>query len=176
MLNAIQLWVKGTLDGLASPQLPPLVAVVMPPVDADIAIDPIAYIWAADGDEQRMSAPRPIGWQKITWDVDVALLSVMEIDDPNVETAFPLLVDQVTAAVNTLAMPYVLVDPVTEFQTQIVSLGERLHIRHARIRTTSAEGQGLVKLGAEFTLHVEEDVSYMPGSYYALNRLYHAVH
>ena len=60
MLSAIQGFVKGILDGLPSPQLQPMQAVIRPPVDADAASSPIAYIWAGAFSMKRTSAPRPV--------------------------------------------------------------------------------------------------------------------
>ncbi len=162
MLNSIQQFLKTTFSGMTSPQMGPLQAVVMPPEDVDIALAPIAYIWAADLDVKRVSAPRGPAWQRFAWPIDVAVLAAMEIDDPNTETAFPLLIDQMMVTIGALKpMPFVLTDAVTGFQTQVVSLGERWKASYARVRTTGATGVDLVRFGAELTLHVEEDVAFL---------------
>lgn len=175
MLSSIQSWLKdGTggpagitgLNGLISPQMQALQAVVQPPVDVQDATNPIAYIWAADSDQSRMSAPRPIGLSKIVWKVDVAVMAGMDIDDPTQETAFPLLLDQIRAYLNTVAMPFYLTDAVTGFVSQIVSVGEKMSSKYARVRTTGPTGVGLVKFGAELVLTIEENVSYQPGGPY----------
>ncbi len=163
MLNAVQQSIKGILNGMTSPQMQPLQAVIMPPEDVDIALAPIAYIWAADLDVKRVSAPRPKGWQRFTWAVDVALLAAMEIDDPNTETAFPLLLDQISATIAQVPMPYVLTDTVTGFQTQVMKLGEEWKGAYAQVRTTGGTGVDLLRFGCELTLSVEEDVSFLGG-------------
>lgn len=169
MLNAIQQWFKANLDGLTSPLFPPLQAVVQPPVDVAAASPPIAYIWAADTDVERVSAPRPIGLQKGIWPVDVAVIAAMDIDDPNAEQAFPLLLDQMQAYMATYSpMPFFLTDPVTGYRTQIISLGEKWSLRYAKVRVPGG-GQTLVKFGADFRWHVEENFSFQPGSYYRPN-------
>ena len=167
MLSAIQGFVKGILDGLPSPQLQPMQAVIMPPVDADAASSPIAYIWAGAFSMKRTSAPRPVAWQNIAWRIDIGVISAFEIDDANIETAFPLLLDSIVARTATWTpMPFTLIDPVTGFPTQITSLGEAVTGEYARINTTSSSGQGLIQFGADIRLAVTEKVSFPPGSYY----------
>lgn len=164
MLNSVQWWLQQTLDGLASPQMGNLQAVIQPPVDVEEASEPICYIWAADVTVDRQSAPRPKAWQNFNWSVDVAVMASMDLDDPTQDSAFPLLLDQIVVTLAQVAMPFVLTDPVTGFQTQILSLGEKLSNKYARVRIAAGPtGGALVKFGSELTLTVEEKVSFLSG-------------
>jgi hypothetical protein len=173
MLTAVQFYLKGLLDQLQSPMLDPLEALIQPPVLADVADHPFAYIWAGRGSERRQTAPRAIrqpsgainpgGYQKMTWKVDVRLYTVMAQEDPNIELAFPALIDATTKELNTTQIPIVVTDPVTGQQTQILTIAETVDLDYATSVTTSAEGQGLIRFGCDLSVEVQEKVSWTEG-------------
>jgi len=165
MLNSVQYYVQGLLNGATSPYLEPMDCLLAPPVDTDVTT-PTCYLWAGKGKQIRQTAPRPVAYKKQTWEVEGALAVVMDFDDPNLNSAFPLLIDQLTATLNITPCPVVITDPDTGFQTQVLSIGELLDYNYARVMTTGAEGQGLVKFICELMITVEEKIEFMPGSYY----------
>jgi hypothetical protein len=165
-LNSVQLYVKGLLDGLANPQLPDLIAVISDPVMADAAMDPFAYVWGATGHKERQTAPRPVAWQKWLWDIEVSVVNVREIDSPDLDTAFPLLLDQIDAKLSTTPMTVKITDPITNFDSQILAVGEHTDLKYSRLKTTGVDSQGIIQFGCDFTCRIEEAVSYYKGSPY----------
>jgi hypothetical protein len=174
MLTAVQWYLKtGILNGLQNPMLDPLEALIQPPVLADVADHPYAYIWAGRGNERRQTAPRPIrqdsgaitpgGYQKMTWKIDVRLYTVMAQEDPNIELAFPALIDATIKELNVTQIPIIITDPVTGQQTQILTIAETLDSDYATSVTTSAEGQGIIRFGCDLTVEVQEKVSWTEG-------------
>lgn len=174
-LNAIQQFVAhSVLGGLPSPLLQDLEAVVQPPVFSDIASQPYAFVWAGEGSVVRQTAPRqqrpaigmPVaqgGYQKFTWQVEIALACVLSPDDPNLEQAFPCLFDAVVKALATTTMPTVITDPITEQEMQLLTIGETQRSDYASVVTTGAAGQSLVRFGATVTCEVQEKVDYTGG-------------
>jgi len=174
MLTAVQWYLKTELlDGLQSPMFDPLEALIQPPVLADVADHPYAYIWAGRGSERRQTAPRAIrqpsgainpgGYQKMTWTISVRLYTVMSQDDPNIELAFPALIDTVVKELNVTQIPIVITDPVTGQLTQILTIAETLNSDYATAVTTSAEGQGIIRFACDLSVEVQEKVSWTEG-------------
>ena len=175
MLAAVQLHMKGLLDGLLSPQLPPLEALVQPPVLSDVADHPYAFVWGGRGKERRQTAPRvrqirPAGgltsggYQEMTWTIDILVFSVMAQEDPTIETAFPGLFDAVLLELNTCDMPVITADPVTGQQSQILTIGESIDTDYATALVTSnTHGQGIVRFGASFAVEVKEKSAWSEG-------------
>jgi hypothetical protein len=163
--NSVQQYVKSALDGLAIPGPAgwELTAVVSDPVLHDVAMSPIAYIWAARGHKERRAMPRPIGLHKWRWDISVAIIAVMEIDDPNLDTAFPLVLQMIDGTLSTTPVPVIITDPITGFKSSALDLGEVQDMDYARMITTGTEGQALIRFGADLTLQLKEDISYMQG-------------
>lgn len=167
-LNSTMQYVKGLLDGLVSPQAAPLEAVIADPVIGDIAQNPIAYLWNGTGTLKRQTMPRPVAWQKWSWTFAVALIAVMDVDDPTLETAFPLLIDQINALFSVTPIPVVIADPITGYQSQVLSFGEMSRTDYARSQATGQDGQSLVRFAADISVTLEEAVSFPLGSYYNL--------
>lgn len=161
----MQTLLQGLLEGTESPYLDDLVCLIEPPVFADIAEAPRAFLWAARGRETRQTAPRPLGYQKFIWQVEIALTHVMDPDDTHLDQAFPSLIDSVTGLLNTTVMPLVTTDPATGNETQILTIGETMEVDYASVRTTLATGAGLIKFGANMTCEVQEKVSFPSGVY-----------
>jgi hypothetical protein len=169
VLNSIQHFVKGVLDGLATPLTSPLQAVIMPPQLADVAGSPIAYIWGGRLATARQTAPRPFGQQKLTWDISVAVTQVYDQDDETLESAFPLVLDTIMARMMTAPLQHTgvwLTDPVTQNQTQLMAIGERYTSDYTGVFTTSGPGVGMWVYACDMLLVAEELVSFNPGSYY----------
>lgn len=169
MLNSVQQYVKGILQGLETPLTNPLVSVVMPPVLADAADGPTAYVWGTRLTGARQTSPRPFGQMKLVWDCSVALTEAFDQDDPNVEQAFPLVIDQIQALMMTTPLQQkgvYLVDPTTGNKTQLVAIGERFSFEYTAVTTTSGPGVGLLVFACDITFVAEELVSFNPGSYY----------
>jgi hypothetical protein len=173
MLASVQYWLKGLLNGLQNPMLNPLEAVIQPPVLADTGDHPYAYIWAGRGHEARQTAPRAIrqpsgavnpgGYQKMIWKTDVRLYTVMAQEDPNIELAFPALIDVTVRWLNTTQIPIIITDPVTGQQSQILTMAETLDLNYATSVTTMSTGQGIIRFGCDFVVEVQEKVSWTEG-------------
>lgn len=168
MLHSVQKYLQGILNGLQTPLTEPLVCVIADPVIADAAQAPYAYLWGGRGELARRTAPRGPAWQTWKWWTMCSVVCVMSIDDPNVDDAFPLVIDQINGVLSaTKPMPAVVTDAVTGYQSQILSLGEKATLDYARLRTTGATGGELVKFAADLELYLEEDVAFPMGSFYA---------
>lgn len=175
MLTSVQYYVKGQLNGLQNPMLDPLEAVIQPPVLADIADHPYAFIWAAHGNEKTQTAPKVFrnlnadgsltqgGYQKMSWSIAVRLYTVMAQDDPNIELAFPALCDIVTFQLNTTPPTVVYTDPVTGQQSEFINIGQKMDIDYATALVTSGPGQGNVRFGCEMVVTIEEKVAWTEG-------------
>jgi hypothetical protein len=164
-LNSVQSYIREACDGLtlAGPTNWELVAVISDPVIADVATGPILFIWAAHGHKVRRTMPRPIAWQRWEWKVSASLVAVMDIDDPNLDNAFPLALDSIDGFISTLPTPVIIVDPQTGKKSQALNIGEETDLDYARMVTTGADGQGLVQFGADLVINLFEDVSYLDG-------------
>jgi hypothetical protein len=137
---------------------------------ANSASAPAAYIWGGRMTGARQSAPRPQGFYKFTWQVDIQLTQGMNLDDPALDTAFPLVIDQVLAQFLVYPADAVVpwTDPVTGFQTQFLNVGEKWSVDYTRIRA-NASGQGFALFAADMVMTVEETANFLPGSYYNPN-------
>jgi hypothetical protein len=133
MLDSMQAYCRGLLDGLAMPQgVPgPLVAWVTPPV-VEKANAPRAYVWGGRLRGRRQTAPRGPGFMALTWTVDVYLHYMSTPGKALAEEPFPKVVDAVLKTFMTTTMP-LFVDaygnPVgpnatSETDTQVQAIGE----------------------------------------------------
>jgi hypothetical protein len=167
-LTACLQYTKGIVDGLQSPQLNPLRAVVQPPVLSDIAAQPWAFIWAARSPIDRQTAPRvirqpgggvlPGGYQKAKWTIPIRLYTIMAQDDPNIETAFPGLIDAVILAVTTTPIAIIETDPLTGQQFQILMFGEHLDVDYASA-TAQTNGQSIIRFACDLEVRLEEKLA-----------------
>lgn len=172
MLASTQLYIKGLLNGLQSKQLDPVEAVIQPPVLMDSADHPYAFIWGGRATEKRQTAPRAIrqasgaiapgGYQKMNWDIAVRLYTIMGQDDPNVETAFPTLIDATLRWLNTTQIPIIVVDPTTGQNSQILTIAENVAMEYATAKVTIG-GQGIVRFACDLIVDVEEKVAWSEG-------------
>ena len=169
MLNSVQHYVKGLLDNLPTLMTEPIKAYVQPPQLADAAGGPVAYVWGGRLNVSRQTAPRIRGQQNFNWDVSVAVTQAFDQDAPNLESAFPLVLDQIMATVATTPLQVKgvwLTDPDTGVQTQLLSIGEHFSLDYTSVATTSGAGVGLWVFAADISFPLEEKVSFQPGTYY----------
>jgi hypothetical protein len=140
-INSTQTYIQQLLNQLPLPYaLPALAAYITPPdpnVEAEV---PTAYVWPSDGDESRDASkggtiPRntgpgtPSGWKNIEHSIDVWLVWFAQDDDPLADTAFPGIVDAVMYALRTSPERPLVVDPVTQQQTWLLDIGEKMNYR-----------------------------------------------
>lgn len=170
MLNSLQNYLQGILDGVTTPQTAPIQAFIMPPQIADAAGGPIAYVWGARLTAVRQTAPRIFGQQKLVWDATVSVTQAFIQDDENIETAFPLVIDQIMATLMTTPLQndskVWLDDPITGNQTQLLSIGEHFSLDYESVHTTGSAGEGLWVFVCDLIFPTEELVSFQPGTYY----------
>jgi hypothetical protein len=169
MLNSVQHYVRDVVQGIPTPLTDPVQAFLTPPQLADAAGGPLAYVWGGRLQVNRQTTPRPFGQQKFMWIVTVSITEAFDQDDPTIDSAFPLVVDQVMATFQTTALQTKgvwLTDPVTGNVTQLLAVGEVFQMEHTAVFTTGGPGEGLWLYAADISLTVEELVSFNPGSYY----------
>lgn len=169
MLNSVLQHLKEILTGTTSAYLGPLqVAVMAPPVFADLS-DPWAFIWSGTSEEHQQTMPRtmggiPGGYQKQTWELEIALTCVLTLTTQNREMAFPALYDQVYRVLNTTPIPIIITDPATGQKSQILTIGVNVRSDIASAAATGDEGQSFVKFGATIVCSVEEKVDWSGGA------------
>lgn len=112
-----------------------LEAFVTPPDPETDYSNPHVYIWPTKGKETRSpkeggALPRntgvgtPAGTKPIVHNFELFMRWYANNDDPNADTWFPGMVDAVMWALRTCTDPLVAVDPYTEFESQLVGIGE----------------------------------------------------
>lgn len=106
MLDSVQHYVHGLLDGLVIPvtQMPPLTAWLTPPV-LEQADGPRAYVWGGSLPIDRQTAPRGPGFKKFPWTVDVYLAYLTTPDDGLGAEPMPKIIDAVLRLFMTTTMP-----------------------------------------------------------------------
>jgi len=152
----------------------PLTAVIAPPQLADIASGPFAYVWGARLVAGRQTAPRTLmggtgGQSKLVWDASVAVTQAIDPDDPNIDSAFPLVLDQIMATVMLTPLQQTgvyLTDPDTGNKTQLLLVGERYSLDYTVVSQSGPSGKGLWIYAADFTFPVEEVFSLPVGTFY----------
>jgi len=116
---------------------------------------------------EQSTAPKPSAFVHLRWQMDVTLTWTMAAKDPNVDTAFPLVIDQILAKfLTTVTAGYRMIDPVTGNNTQLLAIGERGQLAYTRLKTTGTQGQGLVVFGADMTIEALEGANFLPGTFY----------
>jgi hypothetical protein len=169
-LNAVLQYTKSLLDELQSPLLSPLEAVVQPPVLSDVADHPYCFIWGAHSPIKRQTAPRAIrlvgggiqqgGYQQADWQITCRLYTVLAQTDPDIEMAFPGLVDAVILELSTTPIAIVTTDPLTGQQLQILTIGESMTIDYASaVAVANGTGQGIIRFGCDVQTLVQEKLA-----------------
>lgn len=143
-INSVQLFVKGVLDQMLLPlQLGNLAAYITPPVQGD-GIVPGAYVWGSTGNESRRATPRAQpgnlasgAWKCAPHNLDIWLIWIGSVEDPDVDMQFPIVIDAVMAALrNTqlLDQQAKLTDPATGAVSHLLNLGEEMSWDYAPVR------------------------------------------
>ncbi len=131
-LNALQLLVRDTLQGLETPaiDLPAAQCWIAPPVPGEIAV-PQIYVWGAHFKETRQMMGRGIGGAKrLDYDLAIHLYAEMLSDDTTADSAFPLFIEAVLSALRRITMPQPLTDNVTGVVSQLVAVGEDFNVTY----------------------------------------------
>lgn len=136
-VNSVQQYAKGVIDNLSLSMFRTPLAVYITPPNPGKLPGPAAYIWITNGESMRQTAPRGLGFRKITWTVSIWLMSPGVSTDRNADIAFASLIDAVVSAYTTTPMPVSVTDSVTSATSQIIAVGERITIDQAPVRTLS---------------------------------------
>ena len=147
-LNAVQQFVRGTLDGLPTVYMPaPLAAYIAPPQTEDMGAHPLAFIWGSHGSEDRKTGgagPRgpaqAAGFKKVVHQLRIWLSVAMAADDPHLDSAFPILIDTVEQALRRVALAQPLTDPDTNVVSQLTAIGEKFEWDYDVLRGLDLEG------------------------------------
>ena len=141
-LLAVQDYTQGILNGMSSTGWQkPLVAYVKSPIPGLAELQqPMGFIWGAAARETRTSIPRSApgvnptlakpgttvhsGWKERPITVTIWLYGVQLNSDPNSDTKFPVLIEQVLNALRMTEVPAYLVDRVTGEQSKLMNIGE----------------------------------------------------
>ena len=124
------------LNGLSLPlpQLTTLTAYVAPPALGDMST-PLCYIWGAHITEKRETMPRaPVGnlgagaFKNVRYEMQLWLYYAEFADDPNADSAFPVVIDAVMACLRNTQMGVTITDPVTGVQTTVKMIGEDMEV------------------------------------------------
>lgn len=106
---------------------------ITPPDPKEDAQQAAAYVWPASGAERRRSIPRntgigtPAAWKDHVHQVQIYLVWFAGDDEPDIDSAFPTVLDAVEQALRTSTPnPAYATDPVTGEITQLVDIGENL--------------------------------------------------
>ena len=147
---AVQQALLSILDGLPMPNGNyRLQAYITPPDPETDYSNPHAYIWPTKGEESRNpmeggSIPRntgintSAGTKAFRHHIEIFIRWYGSDDDPDADTWFPGMVDAVMMALRTATDPFVVVDPYTEGESQLVGIGEEMTY-HTTIRATEDE-------------------------------------
>jgi hypothetical protein len=133
MLDSLQLYGKGLLDGLGMPAgVPgPLTAWITPPVVEKMSA-PRAYVWGGRLKGRRQTAPRGPGFMRLDWTLDVYVAYMSTPAVAMAEEPFPKITDAVLKVFMTTVMPLFIdaagrpmgPNQVNETDTQIQAIGE----------------------------------------------------
>ena len=141
-LFSVQEFAVSIVNGITSPnwQQPLLAEVVFPIPDLVKLAQPRLFVWGAAVNEQRVTIPRSeeginpmlvppgqtvnAGWKRRGYTLQMWLYGVQNNNDPNRESKFPVLIEQVLDAIRSTSVPANLVDSVTGEQSWAMDIGE----------------------------------------------------
>lgn len=150
-INTVLSHIKSVLSGLPLPQDLGVMSAFITPLDPNTdALEPCAYVWPAHGDERRHTKPRADpgnlasgGDKQTVHQIDVWLVWFGEAAEPNIDVAFPAVVDGVMACLrNTplLTVPTILAtDPVTGARSALLAIGENMSYEVGGVRSVLDE-------------------------------------
>lgn len=146
MLDSVQQYCKGIIDGMPLPGVVPgpLTAWITPPVTEKISA-PRAYVWGGRLRGRRQTAPRGRGMMRLDWTVDVYVAYMSTPDKALQNEPFPKITDAILWQFMTTVMP-VFIDvngipmgpnQVNPADTQIQAIGESFDSDYPPERTVS---------------------------------------
>jgi hypothetical protein len=153
------------LNGLVVPGNRRTLEAYITPEDPRDEENPAAYIWPSQGTEERQAVPRvgadiynPLqaGWKTLTHDLDIWLTWFNDDSDTNADISFPAVVDVVMFTLRSTANPWVVIDPLTGLESQLIDVGERMTYRLAGVRATA--DQRWLRYDAQLTLTIIEEL------------------
>jgi len=168
-LNAVQQFIRDTINGTSSSYLPSLKAWVAPPSVGDIGNAPNAYVWGATFHEHRwtMSAGRYDGDQnymlgsggnkKVEYQVYIWISVATKADDPHADEAFPILLENVLKALRATPKVNNITDPSTGQSSSLMDLGEEFQVEYSTPRTTA--DQRIIRTDCRITAMFFEMIS-----------------
>lgn len=139
-LNAVQVYVKGVLNGLSTELYTGLVnaRIAVPSVDNIDPEVPQVFIWGGAGHEQRTSSgPRGAGWKESYYTLQIYVFALDLPTDTTRDSRFPVLIGDIRKALRSASpMPVQLTDLVTGEIGDLMNLGEDLSWEYDVDRTT----------------------------------------
>lgn len=152
-LSSVQQYVKDTIQGVIAPDWKdPLLSAVSVPIPGVLKLStPLAFVWGASWREQRRTLPRSTagenptlvlpgdvvhsGWKDRFYTVTIWIYGAETNNDPNRDTKFPVLIEQVLNAIRMVALPQPIRDEKTGEYSTILSIGEEFTAEYDIDRT-----------------------------------------
>lgn len=149
----MQCALRDLVDNVQSPHWQsPTVAIIAPPIPGTLTeAEPVVFVWGGAIDESRTTIPRaqpgvnPMlvppgeslqsGWKERRYTLSAWIYGVQENNDPNRDTKFPVLIEQICNALRMLAMPIYLTDLETGEQSKLMDMGENISYEYDVDRT-----------------------------------------
>lgn len=111
-LNSVQLYVAGLITAaniIIDDGIPALDCWIVPPTLQNMN-GPHAYVWGGRVSTSRQTMPRGVmaGFKKYPWQIDVYVVFetvANRIQNPNLDSQFPMLIDAITNIFSTTTMP-----------------------------------------------------------------------
>lgn len=149
-LNSVQLYAKSLTTGVTSPLYDKALVTYINPPNPGKLLGPAAYVWVTMAPNRRQTAPRGYGFRKVTWVVNIWLMSPGKSTDPQADSAFACLVDAVVGVWVSTPMPLMYTDPQTGQETQFLSVGEEFEIEQSPVHSLSDQRlvlyEGLIRM------------------------------
>jgi len=158
-LASVLQFVATTLNGTTSAYLPAVEAFITPQAGAVIET-PIVAVWTRAEDEKRATmtrnglTPAAAGFKKSTHQIELYIKAVGNQDAPNVDVAFPTLLDAVKAQLRSVVMPFTLEDAATGVESNVTQIGESFKTQIGTVAATRDQRQYIWR--AQITTPVEE--------------------
>lgn len=169
-INSTLAHVKQLLDGTTIPGNAGkyIEAFISPPDPETQQVNPHAYVWAAQGPENRNSGKRVAppagapeflklnnsGFKILKHRIEIYLTWFDDSRDPQSDSSFPLVIDMTMQVLRSCVMPIDLIDPATGSNCQLINLGEEMSYQYVPVRSTAS--QRLQRQDALVTAPVEE--------------------
>lgn len=154
-LSSVQMYVRDVIQGVEAPDYAsPLLSAVSVPIPGVLKLaQPLAFVWGASWREDRISIPRaaaginptlidpnsgqtvPSGWKERFYTVSAWIYGAELPNDPNRDTKFPVLIEQVMDTIRMTSLPQPIVDEKTGEHSKILSIGENFSAEYDVDRT-----------------------------------------